>query len=105
MLFVFTALGFGLLLASFVKTEGSAGGLAWLIILPLQFLGGIYFPIDNPLLEYMPTYFAAHAMRIMMLNGQSSWEALGTDILVLAGFGILLTIIGIMLFQRKSAIY
>ncbi|MFX1384962.1 MAG: ABC transporter permease [Promethearchaeota archaeon] len=105
MLFIFTALGFGLLLASFVKTQGTASGLAWLVILPLQFLGGIYFPIDNPILEYMPTYFASHAMRIMMLNGQTSWEALGTDILVLAGLGIFLTIIGIILFQRKSAIY
>ena len=105
MLFIFTALGFGLLLASFVKTQGTASGLAWLIILPLQFLGGVYFQIDNPLTEYIPTYYAVHAMRIMMLNGQTSWEALGTDILVLAGFGIILTIIGILLFQRKSAIY
>ena len=38
-LVAFTSLGFGLLLASFVKTAGSAGGLAWFIILPLQFLG------------------------------------------------------------------
>ena len=105
MLFIFTALGFGLFLASFVKTQGTASGLAWLIILPLQFLGGVYFQIDNPLTEYIPTYYAVHAMRIMMLNGQTSWEALGTDILVLAGFGIILTIIGIILFQRKSAIY
>ena len=104
MLFIFTALGFGLLLASIVKSQGTASGLAWLIILPLQFLGGVYFPIDNPIQNYIPTYYAAHAMRIMMLNGQTSWEALSTDILILAGFGIILTIIGILLFQRKSAI-
>ncbi|MBD3340261.1 MAG: ABC transporter permease subunit [Candidatus Lokiarchaeota archaeon] len=105
LLFAFTALGFGLLLASFVKTAGSAGGLAWLIILPLQFLGGVYFPFDNPIMNFIPTYYASHAMEIIMLNGQSSWSAIGIDILVLTGFGVGLTLLGIILFERSSSIY
>ena len=104
MLFAFTCLGFGILLASLTKSQSSAGGLAWFIILPLQFLGGVFFLIDNPVSDYIPTTYANHAMRLIMVSGVSTWEALGTDILVLLGFGLVLTIIGIILFQRRTAI-
>lgn len=104
MLFAFTSLGFGLILASIVKSEASAGGLAWFIILPLQFLGGIFFIYENPVQAFVPTSYATHAMRVIMISGQVSWEAIGIDILVLLGFGLGSTILGILLFQRKTAI-
>ncbi len=104
MLFAFTCLGFGILLASLTRSQSSAGGLAWFIILPLQFLGGVFFLIDNPVSDYIPTTYANHAMRLIMVSGVSTWEALGTDILVLLGFGLVLTILGIILFQRRTAI-
>ena len=104
MLFVFTALGFGLILASFVKTYGSASALSWAIILPLQFLGGIYFSIDNPVSDFIPITYAVHAMRVVQISGQCTWEAIGIDIMVLLGFGILSTIIGLILFYRKTSI-
>ena len=94
-----------MILASIVKTENSAGGFAWLIILPLQFLGGIFtYGVEIPGGEFIPTTYAVHAMRIVMLNGVSSWDALGGDIIFLVAFGVITTIIGVMLFQRKSAI-
>ncbi len=104
LLFSFTCLGLGLLLASFTKTQSSAGGLAWFIILPLQFLGGTFFEMDNPISRYIPTTYAVHAMRLIMVSGVTSWEAIGTDVLVLLGFGLVTTILGISLFQRKTAI-
>ncbi len=104
LLFSFTCLGLGLLLASFTKTQSSAGGLAWFIILPLQFLGGLFFEMDNPVSGYIPTTYAVHAMRLIMVSGVTSWEAIGTDILVLLGFGLVTAILGIILFQRKTAI-
>ena len=104
LLFSFTCLGLGLLLASFTKSQSSAGGLAWFIILPLQFLGGTFFEMDNPVSSYIPTTYAVHAMRLIMVSGVTSWEAIGTDVLVLLGFGLVTTILGIILFQRKTAI-
>jgi ABC-2 type transport system permease protein len=104
LLFAFTCLGFGLLLASFTKSQSSAGGLSWFIILPLQFLGGVFFLIDNPVSDFIPTTYANHAMRLIMVSGVTSWEAIGNDILVLIGFGSVLTILGIILFQRRTAI-
>ena len=104
MLFAFTSLGFGTLLASFVKSEETAGLLAWFIILPLQFLGGLFFYFESPIMNFIPTSYAAHAMRMVMVEGINTWNAIGQDILVLIGFGGISTLLGIILFQRRTAI-
>ncbi|MHA1193830.1 MAG: ABC transporter permease [Promethearchaeota archaeon] len=104
-LFSFSSLGIGMILASLVKTEKSAGGFAWFIILPLQFLGGVFtYGAEIPGGQFIPTTYAIHAMRVIMLNGVSSWNAIGMDIIFITTFGIISTIIGVILFQRKSAI-
>lgn len=104
MVFAFTSLGFGTLLASLVQSEETAGLLAWFIILPLQFLGGLFFYFESPIMKFIPTSYAAHAMRMVMVEGINTWNAIGQDILVLIGFGGISTLLGIILFQRKSAI-
>lgn len=105
LLFAFSCLGIGLLLASFIKTESSASGLSWLIILPMQFLGGIFsYGVEMPLSQFIPTSYAVHAMRIIAINGITSWDALAGDITFLLLFGIISTIIGIILFYRKTAV-
>ncbi len=104
MLFAFTSLGFGTLLASLVQSEETAGLLAWFIILPFQFLGGLFFYFESPIMKFVPTSYAAHAMRMVMVEGINTWNAIGQDILVLIGFGGISTLLGIILFQRKTAI-
>ena len=104
LLFSFTCLGLGVIIASFVKTQSSAGALVWFIILPLQFLGEVFFTVDSPITNFIPTSYVNHAMRLIITSGVSSWEAIGMDILVLLGFGIVTTLLGIILFQRKTAI-
>ncbi len=104
LLFCFTCLGIGLILASFMKSSSSTG-LVWLIILPLQFLGGVFtYGVNLPLGEYIPTTYANHAMRLIMTSGLTSWEAIGLDVMVLFGTGIIFTVIGVLLFQRKTAV-
>lgn len=93
-----------MILASIIKSEASAGGLAWFIILPLQFLGGIFFIYENPIQNFIPTSYAAYAMRVVMISGQVSWKALVIDLLVLLGFGLGSTMLGKLLFQRKTAV-
>jgi len=100
-LVTFTSLGFGLLLASFAKSASSAGGLAWFIILPLQFLGGTL--LSDPLLEFLPTSLAVRALR-SLLAGNYNIGVLGLQLIFIALWGIGVIIIGILLFQRKTAI-
>lgn len=104
MLFAFTCVGIGMILASLIKTEGSTG-FVWLIILPLQFLGNIFsYGVTIPLSEFNPTTYAVHAMRLIMTNGITSWDAIGMDIFLLICSGTGFTLGGMLLFQRKTAV-
>ena len=100
-LVAFTSLGFGLLLASFVKTASSAGGLAWFIILPLQFLGGL---LTAPIIDFIPTTLAAEAMGAVMTYGSTAFDPVGLNLILIAIWGIGLILLGILLFRRKTAI-
>jgi len=102
LLVTFSSLGFGLLLASFVKTGGSASGIAWFIILPLQFLGGVVtYPAFLP---FLPTGLAVDALRLVMSYGIISFEEIGLRLIYIFIWGIVITILGVVLFQRKTAI-
>jgi len=98
------SLGFGLLLASIVKTASSADGLAWFIILPLQFLGGLLISPDAVFLEFLPTALALRAMTAVMTGGSVAFEYVGLNLIFLSIWGICLILLGIILFQRKTAI-
>ena len=100
-LVAFSSLGFGLLLASFVKTASSAGGLAWFIILPLQFLGGL---LTAPIIGFIPTSLAAEAMGAVMIYGSTAFVPVGVNLIWVAYWGVSLIALGILLFQRKTAI-
>lgn len=100
-LVAFTSLGFGLILASVVRTASSAGGLAWFIILPLQFLGGL---LTAPLVGFIPTTLAADAMRAVMIDGSLAFDVVGLNMIFIVVWGIGLILLGILLFQRKTAI-
>ena len=103
-IFCFSILGLGLILASIAKTESSAGGLSWLVILPLQFMGGVFsYGMDTPGGEFIPTTYAVHAMRLTITSGLS-WDAIYMDLLFMGIFGIVATIIGILIFQKKTSI-
>ncbi len=100
-LVAFTSLGFGLILASVVRTASSAGGLAWFIILPLQFLGGL---LTVPLVDFIPTSLAAEAMSAVMIDGSIAFDLVGLNLIFITIWGIGLILLGILLFQRKTAI-
>jgi len=101
-LVTFSSLGFGLLLASIVKNSGSAGGIAWFIILPLQFLGGVV--TNPPLLGFLPTSLAVESLRSVMTDGIVSFEIVGLRLIYLLIWGLVASLIGILFFQRKTAI-
>ncbi|MHA1966718.1 MAG: ABC transporter permease [Candidatus Hodarchaeales archaeon] len=102
LLVTFTSLGFALILASFVKNSSSAGGLAWFIILPLQFLGGTFS--DEPIVDFLPTSLAVETMKSIMLFGDASFDVIGLNLILILIWGIIGVIIGVVLFQRKTAI-
>ena len=104
-LLIFSVIGMGLTIASFLKDSMSASLYSWFLIIPLQVLGGIFtYGAEFEYSFIFPTYWAVHALRVIMLNGIGTWEAIGVDIIYLTVFGLATTLIGVLLFQRKKAI-
>ncbi|MHA1942588.1 MAG: ABC transporter permease, partial [Candidatus Hodarchaeales archaeon] len=101
-LMTFTSLGFGLLLASVVKDPSSAGGIAWFIILPLQFLGGVV--TNPPFLPFLPTALAVDSLKSVMVAGILTFEAVGLRLIYILIWGVVVSLLGMLLFQRKTAI-
>lgn len=106
MLLAFTSLGIGVIIASFLKSSRGIFGITFVIILFLIYLGNCltYPPMDTPITDFIPTTYAVDAMRSIMTFGNATWGVIGKDIIVLACFGIAFPIVGILLFQRKTAI-
>lgn len=83
----FTTLAFSV--ASFSRTRETADTLGNIISMPMMFLGGVFFPVDNapawirPLIKVLPLKYLADAMRSIMVKGLG-YEAIRTDLLILA---------------------
>lgn len=84
----FTTLAFSV--ASFSRTRETADTLGNIISMPMMFLGGVFFPVDNapawirPLIRVLPLKYLADAMRSIMVKGLG-YQAIRTDLLILAG--------------------
>lgn len=100
------SIGIGMVIASLSKSENQAEPLAWLFSMPLAMLSGCWFSI-----ELMPSYirtvaFAfpyAHAIdasRGVLIRGVGL-EAVGYDIIFLAGWAVAIFALGIVLFRRN----
>ncbi|MEU7318269.1 ABC transporter permease [Streptomyces sp. NPDC007083] len=98
----------GLLVGSFAKTEEAANGMAQLIILPMAFLSGAFFPLDNApgwiraVSEFLPLKHLASAMQDVLTRGES-W---GTALPVMGGlllFAAVLTAIAARVFRWDTA--
>ena len=77
-------------------------GLAWFVILPLQFLGGGFS--DEPIVEFLPTGLAVNALRSVWMDGIITFETVGINLIYTFIWGVAVVLIGIILFQRKTAI-
>ncbi|HEV8595848.1 MAG TPA: ABC transporter permease [Thermoplasmata archaeon] len=99
---VFVCLGF--LVSSVSKSVDSAESLTNVITLPMFFLGGVFIPLERlpPAVQAigaaMPLTYFSDALRQVMLHGASFGE-IWVDIVVLAGFAVLVFALAVKLFR------
>ena len=92
--------GFGLITASLVKSSGAATGLSFLFILPQMFLG-TFVPNTGGIGRFVPSYYVTDALTSLFLRGAPlSSPVILTDLLVVAGVGVVTMVVGIVVFQR-----
>jgi ABC-2 type transport system permease protein len=94
----------GMLAGSFAKTEEAASAIANLVVLPMAFLSGTFFPIDQApgwlqtVSNVFPLRHMNDGMLAVMVRGQGV-EALVTPVLVLLGFAVVVGGIAMYLFS------
>lgn len=97
-------LGFGFLVSGIAKNENAVPPIANLITLPQFLLSGTFFPITNfpswlqPVAKVLPLTYLNEAMRKVAFEGASLF-AVGNDILVLLGWGVIIYLLAAKTFK------
>ncbi|HKS98176.1 MAG TPA: ABC transporter permease [Rugosimonospora sp.] len=97
-------LSLGLVIGAFAKTDDSAQGIVQLVVLPMAFLSGSFFPLDaapawlQTLSKLLPLRYLVESMRDVMVRGKDAVSVLPT----LGGlllFAAVLTLLASRLFR------
>ncbi len=97
-------LSVGLLAGAFAKTPEAASGIAQLVVLPMAFLSGSFFPIDNAptwlqhVAQLLPMRYINTAMQDVMVRGAGPASVL-PEIGILLAFAVVVSAIASRLFR------
>jgi len=98
----------GLVVGAWAKTEEAANGLAQIVILPMAFLSGSFFPLDDApgwvrtVSDAMPLKYLVQAMEDVLSRGEG-WGAALPVMGGLLAFGAVLALIAQYLFRWDDA--
>ncbi len=98
--------GIGLLAASRVQSSQAIGGLMNLIILPMWFVGGVFFSSERfpdeiqPVLKSLPFVAMVDSLRAIMMDGESI-RTLGMPIAVMCLWGSACVAIALKIFRWR----
>ncbi|MDI1463014.1 ABC transporter permease [Catellatospora sp. KI3] len=101
-------LSIGLLAGAAAKTSEAASAIANLIVLPMAFLSGAFFPLDNApkwlqqISDLLPLKHLVSSMQDVMVRGEGFTATLPA-IGILAGFSIVVSGIAALLFKWDDA--
>lgn len=102
---VFSFVGLGVVITSFAKDQETAMMLMMTLMFPMMFLSGVFFPIQQMpwymqgISKVLPLTYATTALRKVMVLG-ASIPMITTELSVLIGFGLIMTIIAVPVFKR-----
>jgi ABC-2 type transport system permease protein len=105
---VFSFVGLGILITSFTDKEETATMVMMTFMFPMMFLSGVFFPIQQmpwymqDLAHILPLTYATTALRKVMVLG-ADVPAVGIEILILVGFGVILLAVAVPMFRRAMS--
>jgi len=108
LLFMFTAVGLGLLISLVSRTRTQAQQTVMFIMIPSMVLSGFIFPIESmppaivPLTYLIPLRYAVVVMRSSFVKG-SGFEDLFWPLLAMAAFSVLIFGIAVTRFSKRLA--
>ena len=109
-LLALAAVNLGIFLSTFARSEFEAVQFIPLVIVPQALLSGIIVPVANEpdwlqvISNVLPLTYAVDAMRAIMLEGQSLASSdIVRDVLILAGFGLVVLVAASTTLRRTVA--
>jgi ABC-2 type transport system permease protein len=104
---IFIALGFAV--AGVSKNEDSVPALANIIVLPMMFLSGVFFPVNNVpawlrvISDRLPLTYLADALRSIANDGASLWTSnVRWDLLWMAVWVVVMVILAVRIFRWEN---
>lgn len=98
--------GLGMIIASFIKDEETAANAASALTFPLMFVSGTFLPVDQMpwFLQYLadvsPLTYLNNGLRSAMIT--SNYGDAFTNLLIVAGLGIALFVVGVIVMKWKE---
>lgn len=104
-IFLFSALGMGILISTLARTQNEAMQVSVLFMLPSVLLSGFVFPRESmPYAIYLLTFLIPATYYIEILRGiilrGAGWFALWDEALVLMGFGVFFMVLSALRFKK-----
>lgn len=100
-------LGLGFAISGVANNVDSVPAIANLIVFPMMFLGGTFFPIDSMpdwlqgIVRYLPLQFLTHSLREVMANGASAM-AVRSDLLWMLGWAVVMVALAMFTFRFEE---
>ncbi len=105
---VFSFVGLGILITSFMENEETASMVMMMFMFPMMFLSGVFFPIQQMpqfmqrIAYVLPLTYATTALRKVIILG-AGVSSIITEIAVMIGFGVVLLAVAVPLFKRAMS--
>lgn len=100
-------LGMGFTISGLAKTVDAVPAIANLIVFPMLFLSGVFFPTNamptwlQSVVEYLPLTHFADAVREVMANG-AGWSTIAADMYWMLGWSVVLVALAIVTFRMEE---
>lgn len=100
-------LGLGFTISGIAKTVDAVPAIANLIVFPMMFLGGVFFPTDSMpdwlqrVVQYLPLTYFSHALREVMARG-STITQIAPDIYAMIAWAVALLVLANISFSFEE---
>lgn len=100
-------LGLGFTISGIAKTTDAVPAIANIIVFPMMFLGGVFFPTDmmpswlQSIVQYLPLAYFSHGLRDVMLNN-ASLGAIAPDLYWMIGWSVVLIALAVLTFRFEE---
>lgn len=100
-------LGLGFTISGIAKTVDAVPAIANLIVFPMLFLGGVFFPTNampdwlQHIVKYLPLSYFSNALREVMANG-AGFSVIASDVYWMAGWAAVLIVLAVFTFRLEE---